>query len=148
MRFILLIPVFLLLLACDKEGRQAEKDDEIIVDYLSENNIEATKHSSGLYYTITEEGTGDHPNIDSEVEVRYTGYFTDGRIFDQTDGNSTATFDLKYLIEGWVIGIPLLKVGGEGTFFVPSALGYGSQGSGSVPGNTVLIFDIELVEFQ
>ncbi len=137
-----------MLFACDKEGSQAEKDDQIIVDYLSENNIEATKHSSGLYYTFTDEGSGDHPNINSEVEVRYTGYFTDGRVFDQTAGTSTATFGLTGLIEGWKIGIPLLKVGGEGIFFIPSALGYGSQGYASIPGNTVLIFEIELVDIK
>lgn len=148
MKYIVLIPAFFLLFACDKEGRQAEKDDQVIVDYLSANNIEATKHSSGLYYAITNEGSGEHPDINSEVEVRYSGYFTDGRVFDETAGTTTATFGLTGLIEGWKIGIPLLKVGGEGTFFVPSALGYGTQGYASIPGNTVLIFDIELVSIK
>ena len=136
------------LFSCDKEGKQAEKDDQIIRDYLSEHNIDAIKHSSGLYFSITDEGSGEHPNLDSEVEVRYKGYFTNGKVFDQTHGTSTATFDLYGLIEGWQIGIPLLKEGGEGTFFIPSALCYGSQGAGSIPANTVLFFDIELVDIQ
>lgn len=138
----------MIFLSCDKENKQAEKDDQIIRDYLSEHNIEATKHSSGLYYRITDEGSGGHPELSSEVEVRYSGYFTNGTVFDQTQGTSTATFELLGLIEGWQIGIPLLKKGGEGTFFVPSALGYGSQGYASIPGNTVLIFELELVGFQ
>lgn len=148
MKYILLIPVLMFLFSCDKESKQAEKDDQIIRDYLSEHNIDAIKHSSGLYYSITDEGSGVHPNLDSEVEVRYKGYFTNGKVFNQTQGTSTATFEISGLIEGWQIGIPLLKEGGEGTFFIPSALGYGSQGYGSVPGNTVLIFDIELVNIQ
>ena len=147
MKYILFIPILLFLLSCNKEDSQTEKDDQIIRDYLSENNIDATKHSSGLYYTITVEGDGNHPNANSEVTVRYKGYLTDGTIFDQTDGSSTATFGLGLLIEGWKIGIPLLKEGGAGTFFIPSALGYGSQGSGSIPANSVIIFDIELVSF-
>ena len=148
MKYILFIPVLLILLSCNKDDSQAEKDDQIIRDYLSDNNIDAIKHSSGLYYTITVEGDGDHPNANSTVTVRYTGYLTDGTIFDQTDGSSTATFGLSSLIEGWKIGIPLLKPEGEGTFFIPSALGYGSQGSGSIPANSVIIFDIDLVNFQ
>ena len=147
MKYILFIPILLFLLSCNKEDSQTEKDDQIIRDYLSENNIDATKHSSGLYYTITVEGDGNHPNANSEVTVRYKGYLTDGTIFDQTEGSSTATFGLGSLIEGWKIGIPLLKEGGAGIFLIPSALGYGSQGSGSIPANSVIIFDIELVSF-
>lgn len=147
MRYFLLIPILLVMLSCNKDDSQAEKDDQIIRDYLSENNIDATKHSSGLYYTITKEGSGEHPNTGSEVTVRYRGYLTDGTTFDQTAGSTTATFGLGSLIDGWKIGIPLLKEGGKGTFFIPSVLGYGNQGTSSIPANSVTIFDIELVSF-
>jgi len=149
MKYTVLLPLIVFLLSCNKDDNsQAELGDQIIRDYLAENNIDATKHSSGLYYFITVEGTGDHPNANSTVTVRYKGYLTDDSIFDQTEGNDTATFGLTSLIEGWKIGIPLLKKGGQGTFFLPSALGYGSQSTGSIPANSVLIFDIELVNFQ
>jgi FKBP-type peptidyl-prolyl cis-trans isomerase FkpA len=149
MKYLTLLSVLVLLFsACKKEDSQADKDDEIIRQYLSDNNIQATKDASGLYYVITEEGTGDHPDISSEVTVRYKGYLTNGTVFDQTSGNSTATFPLSGLIKGWQIGIPKLKQGGKGTFFVPSALGYGSQAVGDIPANSVLIFDIELVSFD
>ena len=148
MKYILIIPILLFLLSCNKDDSQAEMDDQIIRDYLSDNNIDAIKHSSGLYYTITVEGAGNHPNANSEVTVRYKGYLTDGSIFDQTEGSSTATFGLESLIEGWKIGIPLLKEGGKGTFFIPSELGYGDRTVGTIPANSVLIFDIELVSIQ
>ena len=149
MKYLTFLTVLIVIFsACKKEESQADKDDAIIQQYLSDNNIQATKDASGLYYVITEEGTGDHPDINSEVTVRYKGYLTNGTVFDQTSGNSTATFPLSGLIKGWQIGIPKLKQGGKGTFFVPSALGYGSQSVGSIPANSVLIFDIELVSFD
>ncbi len=81
------------------------------------------------------------------MKVKYKGYLTDGTVFDQTTGSLSATFSLSGLIEGWQEGIPLLKKGGKGTFFLPSALGYGPSGAGSIPPNTVLIFEIELLDF-
>jgi FKBP-type peptidyl-prolyl cis-trans isomerase FkpA len=147
MRYLIIFSLFFIFLSsCNKED-QAQIDDEIIRQYLEEHNIQATKHDSGLYYIITKEGSGDHPNINSTVEVKYKGYLTNGSVFDQTQGSNTITFPLKNLIKGWQIGIPLLKKGGEGTFFLPSELGYGNQNSGTIPANSVLIFEIVLVDF-
>ena len=131
----------------DNDNRQAEIDEQIILDYLSDNNLTAQRDPSGIYYIITHEGDGEHPTAQSTVSVYYKGYLTDGSVFDQT-GVGTATFNLQGLIEGWQIGIPLLKEGGEGTFFIPSALGYGSQARPGIPANSVLIFEIELVEVE
>jgi len=128
----------------DDSERQAELDEQIILDYLEMNNIHAEKHESGLYYLITDEGDGEIPTSFSTVQVFYKGYFTDGSIFDQTT-SGPATLPLQNLITGWQIGIPLIKEGGSITLFVPSALGYGERGSGSVPPNTVIVFDIDLV---
>ncbi len=148
MRYLTFLVVAVVLFsACNKES-QEDKDDVIIQQYLTDNNIDATKDESGIYYIITEEGTGDHPDINSEVTVRYKGYLTDGTVFDETTGSSTATFPLSGLIRGWQIGIPKLKQGGKGTFFIPSGLGYGDNATGSIPANSVLIFDIGLVSFD
>ena len=122
------------------------KDVKKIEDYLAENNLTAQSTASGLHYIIEEPGAGGHPNINSTVTVKYKGYLLNGNVFDES-GNSTVTFPLKNLILGWQEGIPLLKEGGKGKFFIPSGLGYGRSGSGSIPGNSVLIFDIELVSF-
>ncbi len=120
---------------------QFELDREKIEAYLLENSIDATYHDEGFYYLITREGNGeDQPIITSTVEVRYKGYFLDGDVFDETPGDDTTTFPLLNVIRGWQYGIPLLKRGGKGTFFVPSFLGYGQFGRGSIPGNSVLIF--------
>ena len=106
MRYLIIFSLFFFFLSSCNKDDQAQIDDEIIRQYLEEHNIQATKHDSGLYYIITKEGSGDHPNINSTVEVKYMGYLTNGSVFDQTQGSETIIFPLKNLIEGWQIGIP------------------------------------------
>lgn len=126
---------------------QAAADENTITKYLSDNKLTATATGSGLHYTITTQGTGIQPSINSFITVNYKGYLTNGTIFDQS---STGGFSssLTTVIKGWQEGIPLFKKGGKGKLFIPSALGYGTAGSGSIPGNAVLIFDIELLDVK
>jgi FKBP-type peptidyl-prolyl cis-trans isomerase FkpA len=126
---------------------QLQEDIRIIRQYLTDNNLSTDSTASGLHYIITQEGFGSHPDQQDSVTVKYKGYLTDGSVFDQTDDGETAKFALSGLIAGWQEGIPLLKKGGKGTFLLPSVLGYGPYGSGPVEPNSVLIFDIELVDF-
>jgi FKBP-type peptidyl-prolyl cis-trans isomerase FkpA len=144
---IFLITIFVVLsnAQCKKED-QGEKDDKIIQDYIAKNNLIAIKHSSGLYYVIKTEGAGNNPTINNTVTVNYKGFLTDGTLFDGTT-TKPATFPLSNLIPGWQIGIPLIKKGGEIKLLLPSALAYGTRGSGSIGPNQVLIFDIQLVSF-
>jgi FKBP-type peptidyl-prolyl cis-trans isomerase FkpA len=148
-KFISILSLFIVLfVGCKKDSEeQAEKDDKIIQDYLADNNLSATKHESGMYYIIDVEGSGNSPFSNSVIEIKYKGYLTNGTVFDETEGNSSATMDLSSLISGWRIGVPMLKKGGKGTFFIPSALGYGSNATGNIPENSVLIFEIELIDF-
>jgi FKBP-type peptidyl-prolyl cis-trans isomerase FkpA len=145
--FSILLLFMVFAISCEKEQTQTEKDNDIIINYLAEHNLEAISHTSGLYFQITEEGTGGHPSAYSSVEVKYKGYLTNGDVFDETTGSKTVTFKLSGLITGWQIGIPLLKSGGKGTFYIPSSLGYGERKVGSIPPNSVLIFEIELISF-
>ena len=126
---------------------QLEIDIQKIKDYLADNNLTATQTASGLHYIITQEGTGSNPTLMSNVTVRYKGYLLDGTVFDETTGSETITFPLSNLITAWQEGIPLLKKGGKGTFFSPSGLAYGPNGVAGIPANSVLIFEIELVNF-
>lgn len=120
-------------------------DDKIIRDYLDTNNLVATKHESGIYYIITSEGYGAQPNVYSTVEVKYKGYLTDGTVFEDKE-NSAVTFTIAYTIKGWQYGIPLLKEGGEGIFFIPSNLGYGGDEPEGIPAHSVLIFEVKLMD--
>jgi len=145
---IVLFATSLVLFSCKKDdeaAKQAEIDEQIILDYLAEKEIDAQRHESGLYYLILREGSGVQPSDFSSVEVYYKGYFPSGNIFDQTTQGSLVLF-LPDMIRGWQIGIPLLKKGGKGLFLIPSGLGYGKNGSFLIPPNKVLIFEVDLVD--
>lgn len=126
---------------------QFEQDDDLIQDYIKNNNIQAVKHQTGLYYQIVNPGIGENPTLADSVTVHYKGFLTSGQQFDGTTA-SPATFLLGQLILGWQIGIPLVKEGGEILLVVPSSLGYGSSAVGPIPPNSVLVFNVELVDVK
>jgi len=130
------------LFSCKKDIDTLNREE--IEKFIGDYNLSASSTASGLYYVIDEEGTGDRPKSNSDVKVKYTGYFTDGKLFDQNTVG--ITFNLQAVIPGWTEGIPLFKEGGKGMLLIPSKLGYGDRTVGSVPPNSVLIFDIELIE--
>ena len=138
--------IFLLFSSCKKYHRlQSEKDDDAIKQYISDHGLNATATGTGLYVVVDNPGTGATCNTHSTVKVRYKGYYTNGSVFDQS-ATTGATFNLQNVIAGWTEGIPHFKEGGTGILLIPSRLGYGENGSGTVPGNTVLIFDVALLD--
>ncbi len=122
----------------------SQLDEDIILQYISDNNLNAEPTGSGLYYVISSTGNGEFPNINSFVTVAYKGTLTNGTIFDQSS-SSGVTFPLSNVIQGWQEGIPLFSEGGSGILLIPSALGYGSQSVGNIPENSVLIFEVTLL---
>ena len=110
------------------------------------------KTTSGLYYKITREGVGVKPTKGSNVSVHYRGMMLDGTVFDSSyQRNEPISFPLgqKRVIKGWDEGIALLKKGSAATLVIPSDLAYGSRGAGEViPPDTILIFEVELVDFS
>ena len=145
--FILLLLTVLTFTACNKKKKQAKLDDEIIANYISENQLNATKTADGLYYVITKEGVGEHPTSNSTVKVAYKGFFTTNSIFDESD-TTGVSFSLTNVIQGWQKGIPYFKPGGKGLLLIPSAMGYGRTAKRGIPANSVLIFRIDLKEVQ
>lgn len=133
--------------SCRKKVSQEESDKQIIEKYISDNKLNAKSTSSGLYYVIDTEGSGAQPNVNSTVTVVYRGTLTNGTEFDKSSSTG-ASFVLSNTIKGWQEGIPLFKKGGKGKLLIPSALGYGSQSVGKIPSNSVLIFDIELLDVK
>ena len=146
-QFLFIVLVALVAFSCKKKQDQAKIDDDKIKQYLTDNNLSATKTGSGLYYIIDSVGTGTQPSSYSNVTVVYKGYFTDNSVFDQSDP-SGATFNLQNVIQGWREGIPYFNAGGSGMLLIPSALGYGSHAKSGIPANSVLLFDIQLLSVQ
>jgi peptidylprolyl isomerase len=81
--------------------------------------------------------------LSSNIQLNYKGYLLNGKVFDS--GNNV-TFNLSKLIEGWQVGLVHFSEGDKGRLFIPSGLAYGTTGSGSIPPNSPLIFDITLLK--
>lgn len=126
---------------------QLVKDIKVIENYLTRNNLTADSTASALYYIIDVEGTGGSPKLTDSVEVFYKGYYADDTVFDQSL-DKTIKYPLSQLIYGWQEGLQLFKKGGKGKLFIPSYMGYGSNPPSGVRSNAVLIFEIELVDFN
>lgn len=146
--FSIAVSILLIFTSCKVTNNQSEIDDQLITSYLTSKGLTATKDLSGLYYMMTTTGTGTSATSTSTIEVKYKGSLLNGTIFDQTATDKTFTSKLAVLISGWQIGIPLMKEGGKATFFIPSGLGYGSIDFGVIPPNSVLIYEIELIDVK
>ena len=123
--------------ACSKSGAS---EQEQMVSFAKSHSINYTTDPSGLLYEIITPGSTTHPTITNTITVTYTGLLMNGTQFDA----GTITYPLNQLIPGWGIAVPKIGVGGEIKVLIPSSLGYGSSGAGSIPGNAPLYFDIKL----
>jgi FKBP-type peptidyl-prolyl cis-trans isomerase FkpA len=117
-----------------------------VEQYLADTSItDAVKHCSGMYYRIITPGTGAVPVICSQITVNYKVYYKNGTILEQHNG---AVLQLFQPINGWKNGLPLIHKGGKIELFIPPALAYGSVAYSDIPANSMLIFEIELVDVQ
>ncbi|MFK8009307.1 MAG: FKBP-type peptidyl-prolyl cis-trans isomerase [Saprospiraceae bacterium] len=143
-----------MLFSCEKENltfqEQLDIDVEIIETYLTTNNITAL-NEQGVYYVIEDEGSGStYPTSSALVSMAYSGTVMngDGTIFDSRTSTNPLKSNLANLIAGWRVGVPKFKKGGKGKLYIPSGYAYGVFGSGGdIPGNSILIFDVELLDF-
>ncbi len=117
--------------------------------FLDENKTKAGVQStaSGLQYQVMKEGTGAKPAATDQVKVHYHGTLTNGEVFDSSvKRGEPATFPVNGVIQGWVEALQLMPAGSKWKLFIPSNLAYGPQGTGGIPPNSVLIFEVELLE--
>jgi FKBP-type peptidyl-prolyl cis-trans isomerase len=115
-------------------------EDQQILDYCTTNKITYVKDSRGFYYQIVKQGNTTKPNLNSSISITYNGTFLNKSSFD----SGSNTFTLNDLITGWKYGLPLIGEGGEIILLLPSNLAYGVYGSGCIPPNTPLFFNVKL----
>lgn len=103
---------------------------------------------SGLQYKVIQEGNGAQPGPTDKVKTHYRGTTLDGNEFDSSyKRGEPSTFGLNRVIKGWTEGIQLMKEGAKYEFYIPANLAYGQRGNGnSIPPNSTLIFEVELIE--
>jgi len=117
--------------------------------FLEENGKRAgvVTTESGLQYEVITMGKGPKPSETSTVSVHYEGSLIDGTIFDSSvENGEPVTFPLNGVIPGWTEGLQLMPVGSKYKLYIPSNLAYGSRDTGPIPGNSVLIFTVELLD--
>lgn len=129
------------------KDKTVQSEESTILSYASSHGMTGTLHSSGLYYQIINQGSGATPNLNSGITVKYTGKFMNDQIFEQQT-NAVGPWGLGGLITGWQVALPMIQKGGKIQIIIPSSMGYGCTGYGTVPGNAVLFFEIELVDVQ
>jgi len=107
-----------------------------------------TKTASGLRFKVITPGTDPKPTATSTVKCLYTGKTVDGKVFDSTSGrgNQPAEFPLNGVIPAWTEAVPKIGTGGKILLVAPANIAYGENGQGPIPPNSVLEFEVELVE--
>ena len=100
----------------------------------------------GIYYKVVAEGRNDgkHPTLHSVITVHYTGWTIDGKRFDSSRGGVPLAIRMRDLIEGWIIALQQMCVGDKWEVYIPAEMGYGKFSQPGIPGNSTLIFEIEL----
>jgi len=161
------------LLGCDDDENispveVAERQDLLIRRYLEENGIRNyTRIPSGIYYHVLEPGNGEAVPNNTVVTVHYDGRILYGKRFDSSylrdepfifqipsgqivegfDEEGNAVFANSGVIEGWIEAVGLMEKAEKTRFYLPSSVAYGERGSGDIPGNTIIYFDIEVLDF-
>ncbi len=137
-----------------EQGEQGKMKETVINPgeaFLVKNANEpgVTVTASGLQYEIVESGEGKTPSLNDIVVTHYAGSFIDGSEFDSSiKRGQPATFPVSGVIAGWTEALQLMQEGDKWRLFIPSELAYGKSGRASIPPNSTLIFDIELIEVK
>ena len=131
-------------------GLSTEGDAQAqIAAYAAANGIENIQFSpEGVGYVIQAPGEGEHPTVADQVKINYRGYLVDGQEFDSSKG-TPVVFPLSNLIQAWQVAIPMIGRGGKIQIFAPPATAYGNNPppGTSITANSVLVFDVELLDF-
>jgi len=120
--------------------------EKFLAENKSKPGVQTT--ASGLQYEVIRQGTGRKPTVTDSVEVNYAGTLINGNEFDNSyKRGQSITFLVSGVIRGWTEALQLMPAGSKYKLYIPYQLAYGTNdvGNGSIPGGSVLIFDVELL---
>lgn len=141
----------------EKKNREAQqaamekyrvKEDSLLSAYIAANKITVKPTETGLYYIEKTKGKGPKLKPGDMIEAKYKGMFTDGKVFDSSEGHPEAFVfqaGAGQVIPGWDEALMMMNVGGKALVIVPSQIAYGARGSGPIPPFTPLVFELEVV---
>jgi FKBP-type peptidyl-prolyl cis-trans isomerase FkpA len=130
----------------DAQGEKLAAKSRVYLEQAAKEKG-AQKTASGLVYVPLKEGAGASPAASDKVKVNYRGTFLDGKEFDSSySAGQPAEFKLNQVIKCWTEGVQMMKPGGKAKLVCPPAIAYGERGSGAIPANATLVFEVELVE--
>jgi len=127
----------------------AEKQLAAGAEYLQQNRARpgVTVTASGLQYEVLKSGTGAKPTASDRVRVHYHGTLTNGQVFDSSvERGEPIEFSVTGVIQGWIEALQLMAVGDKWKLTIPSELAYGARAAGDIPPNSVLVFEVELLD--
>jgi len=131
--------------------KKADENEKVVNLFMDKNKKEPGVQvtESGLQYKIITAGTGSKPTAEQKVKVHYTGKFIDGKVFDSSvERGEPVVFGVGQVIKGWTEALQMMSVGSKWTLYIPPVIGYGEQGNERIPGNSILIFDVELLGIE
>ena len=134
-----------------KQEAAAQKNAKDGVKFLADNKAKAgvKATASGLQYKVEKDGKGAQPKADDTVTVNYRGTLIDGTEFDSSyKRGQPATFPVNGVIKGWTEALQLMKAGSKYQLFIPADLAYGPAGRPTIPPNSTLIFEVELLDVK
>ena len=130
-----------------QEGEVNLKKADVFLAKNKADNSDIRETSTGLQYRVIRKGNGDSPVVVDKVKVHYVGRLIDGTVFDSSYERGEPTeFGLNQVIKGWTEGLQLMKVGAKYEFFIHPKIAYGSRPRPTIPSNSVLIFEVELLD--
>ncbi|MFS1910142.1 FKBP-type peptidyl-prolyl cis-trans isomerase [Vibrio sp. E150_011] len=133
--------------AVEKAAAAQKEGDDFRAEFEKQDGV--TKTESGLLYQVETAGTGEQPKETDTVEVHYKGTLIDGTQFDSSyERGQPATFPLNRVIPGWTEGVQLMQVGSKYKFVIPPELAYGEQDTPTIPANSTLVFEVELLKID
>ncbi len=128
-----------------QEGLDAAR--QYLVDSAKNEGVITTE--TGLQYQVLVEGSGKKPTAADTVKVHYEGALITGKVFDSSiKRGEPVEFRLNQVIPGWTEGLQLMQEGAKFKLIIPPELAYGTGGTGGIPPNSVLIFEVELLEVK
>lgn len=131
-------------LANTPEAKKNKADGEkFLAEKAKEKGVKKT--ASGLLYKVNKEGKGEKPTATSNVKVNYKGTLIDGKEFD---ANKNTSMNVAQVVPGFREALMMMTPGSSYTVYIPAELGYGVRQAGSIPMNSVLVFDIDLLEVE